>query len=284
MDYPGLIVNSQWVHERLNRDEVCIVDASVHLPDTGRVARDEFVAEHIPGAQFFDLDKIADPENMLPRKVPPAELFADQVGTLGIDNGTHVVVYDTLGLYSAARVWWLFRLFGYDRVSILDGGMKAWKAAGYPTVAGPVPSTPKQFNVTEQRGLLARWGDVLDLIQDDAEQLIDARTPGRFAGTEQDRYPGTRAGHIPTSLNLYWADLLDGATRQLRDVEEIKTLFSRAGITWDKPVTVTCGSGLTACILALGLTLTGKTDWRVYDGSWDEWGRRNDLPIAGAGQ
>ncbi|WP_321821555.1 MULTISPECIES: 3-mercaptopyruvate sulfurtransferase [unclassified Burkholderia] len=282
MEYPGPVVSASWLHERLGKSNIVIVDASVHLPDTGRVAREEYVQEHIPGALFFDLDEIADPDNPLPRKVPSAELFAERVGNLGIDNETHVVAYDTPGLYSAARVWWLFRLYGYDRVSILDGGMKAWKADGYSVESGSCSATAKKFHVPEARPLLARWDDVLRTSQSKDEQLIDARTPGRFSGTEQDRYPGTRPGHIPRSLNLYWADLLDNSTRKLLSADEIRMKFTQSGITWNHPVTVTCGSGLTACILALGLTVAGMNEWRVYDGSWDEWGRRHDLPIESA--
>jgi thiosulfate/3-mercaptopyruvate sulfurtransferase len=251
----------------------------VHLPDTGRDAHAEYLAEHIPGALFFDLAKIADPDNPLPRKFPPRELFAREVGALGIDNKTHVVAYDTPGLYSAARVWWLFRHYGYDNVSILDGGLKVWKAAKLPLQAGDVKPVPATFVPGEERGLLARWPDVLHSSKDGDAQILDARTPGRFAGTEEDRYPGTRSGHIPNSLNLYWANLLEADSRKLLPADQIRERLAAAGITDDKPVTLTCGSGLTACILALGLHLTGKDNWRVYDGSWDEWGRKQDLPV-----
>ncbi|MEK0430160.1 MAG: 3-mercaptopyruvate sulfurtransferase, partial [Pseudomonadota bacterium] len=186
---------------------------------------------------------------------------------------------DTPGLYSAARVWWLFRQYGYDRVSVLDGGLKYWKMRGLPVQAGALECSPADFDVTSERDLLALWPQVLEASGSEASQVIDARTPGRFAGTEQDRYPGTRAGHIPNSLNLYWADLLEAESRKLLSAAELRERFDKAGIRWDKPVTATCGSGLTACILALGLHLCGKDDWRVYDGSWDEWGRRQDLPV-----
>jgi thiosulfate/3-mercaptopyruvate sulfurtransferase len=150
---------------------------------------------------------------------------------------------------------------------------------GLPVQAGALECSPANFSVTSERDLLALWPQVLEASRGEASQVIDARTPGRFAGTEQDRYPGTRAGHIPNSLNLYWADLLEAESRTLLPVAELRERFDKAGILWDKPVTATCGSGLTACILALGLHLCGKDDWRVYDGSWDEWGRRQDLPV-----
>ena len=279
MMYPGPVVSAEWLAAHLNDPKVRIIDATVHLPDTGRNAKAEYLQEHIPGAGFFDFDVVADPGNPLPRKYPPQEVFAREAGRLGIASDTHIVAYDTPGLYSAARVWWLFRQYGYDNVSILDGGLKHWKAAGHPLQAGQVEFTPATFNVTEVRDLLALWPAVLAASGNPDEQIIDARTPGRFAGTEQDRYPGTRAGHIPGSLNLYWADLLDASSRKLIPVDQLRERFSKAGIRWDKPVTATCGSGLTACILALGLHLCGKDDWQVYDGSWDEWGRRQDLPV-----
>lgn len=279
MTYPGPVVSAEWLAEHLDDPSVRIVDATVHLPDTGRNAKAEYSQEHIPRAGFFDLDVIADPVNPLPRKFPPSEVFAREIGMLGIGNDTHVVAYDTPGLYSAARVWWLFRQYGHDRVSVLDGGLKYWKMRGLPVQAGALECSPANFSVTSERDLLALWPQVLEASRGEASQVIDARAPGRFAGTEQDRYPGTRAGHIPNSLNLYWADLLEAESRKLLPVAELRESFDKAGILWDKPVTATCGSGLTACILALGLHLCGKDDWRVYDGSWDEWGRRQDLPV-----
>ena len=279
MTYPGPVVSAEWLAAHLDDPSIRIVDATVHLPDTGRNAKAEYLQEHIPGGGFFDLDLIADPANPLPRKFPPEDVFAREVGKLGIGNETHVVAYDTPGLYSAARVWWLFRHYGYDNVSVLDGGLKHWKALGRPLQTGEVECSPASFRLSAGRDLLALWPQVLEASGDSKVQILDARTPGRFAGTEQDRYPGTRAGHIPNSLNLYWADLLDTESRTLLPVAQLRERFSNAGMAWDKPVTATCGSGLTACILALGLHLCGKDDWKVYDGSWDEWGRRQDLPV-----
>lgn len=280
MSFPGPVVDDVWLADHLEDELIRIVDATVHLPDTGRNAREEYQQAHIPGALFFDFDRISDPDNPLPRKFPPEARFASEVGQLGIDNKTHVIAYDTPGLYSAARVWWLFRQYGYDNVSILDGGFKHWQAQGRPVASGDVGVEPRRFTPGAPRDLFADWQHVLRISGYAGEQLIDARTPGRFSGAEADRYPGTRNGHIPGSINLYWADLLDPQSRKLLPVSQIREKLTAAGITWDRPVTATCGSGLTACILALGLQLNGKDDWRVYDGSWDEWGRRQDLPIA----
>lgn len=282
MRYPGPLVSARWLGDRTGDPAIRIVDATVHLPDTGRNARSEYVQGHVPGAAFFDFERVADPGNPLPRKCPDRAHFAAMVGALGIDNDTHLVAYDTPGLYSAARVWWLFRHYGYDNVSILDGGLKAWRAAGLPVDTGDAKAPVKDFVPGEERGLLARWPKVLDAARAGQPQILDARTAGRFAGTEQDRYPGTRSGHIPRSRNLYWADLLEPETRCLLPEALLRERFETAGLRYDQPVILTCGSGLTACILALALHLTGKDDWKVYDGSWDEWGRRADLPIEGA--
>ena len=233
MTYPGPVVSAQWLNEHLGDPSVCVVDASVHLPDTGRDARAEYLAEHIPGALFFDLERIADPDNPLPRKFPPQTRFVEEVGALGIDNRTLVIAYDTPGLYSAARVWWLFRHYGYDNVSILDGGFKAWIAAKLPVEAGEVTVARAKFVAGKERDLLARWPDVLRSSQKGETQILDARTPGRFAGTEEDRYPGTRPGHIPNSMNLYWANLLDSESRKLLPAEQIRERLSEAGVTGD---------------------------------------------------
>lgn len=280
LNYPGAVVSAQWLAEHRHQPHIRIVDATVHLPDTGRDAKAEYVQEHIPGAGFFDLSVIANPNNPLPRKFPPKDIFIREVGKLGIDNQTHVIAYDTPGLYSAARVWWLFRQYGYDRVSILDGGLKSWKSHGQAVEAGAVDFAPLQFHVDHERDLLALWQHVLTISASGDEQLLDARTAGRFAGTEVDRYPGARPGHIPNSMNLYWADLLNTNTRELLPLNEMRDRLTKAGFDFTKPATLTCGSGLTACILALGLHLLGKDDWKVYDGSWDEWGRKSELPVA----
>lgn len=279
MNNPDPVVSAAWLAARLKDRGICVVDATVHLPDTGRDARAEYDQEHIPSALFFDLSLIADPQNPLPRKMPSRQKFEEEIGALGIDNNTHVVAYDTPGLYSAARVWWLFRHYGYDRVSVLDGGLKAWKAAGQPVQGGVLKRQATVFTAGEVRSLFASWEDVLAASAGQPVQVFDARTPGRFAGTEVDRYPGARPGHIPGSNNLYWAKLLDPDTRTLLSADAIRARFAEAGLKPDAPVLLSCGSGLTACILALGLHLTGRDDWKVYDGSWDEWGRRHDLPV-----
>ena len=277
-EYPGPLVSQQWLSDHLNDDNICIVDATVHLPDTGRNAKKEFTEQHIPNAIFFDLSDIADPDNPLPRKVPDKDLFSEKVGKLGIDNSTHVIAYDTPGLYSAARVWWLFRLYGYDNVSILDGGLHRWKQCQNPTTDKRVSREPSDFRINETRDLLSKKEEVL-VCSTKGETILDARTLGRFSGKEADRYPGTRPGHIPGSANLYWANLLNSETRELLSKADLEETFKLSGIDVDQPIVLTCGSGLTACILGFALDRIGKSKWKIYDGSWDEWGRDQDLPI-----
>lgn len=277
-NYPGPIVSAQWLTEHLHDANLCIVDATVHLPDTGRDAKAEFLEEHIPNSIFFDLSDIADPENPLPRKVPNKQIFCTKVGDLGIDNNTHVVAYDTPGLYSAARVWWLFRLYGYDNVSILDGGLTHWRQYGGEITTQLSPRKPRIFKAEITRDLLALKDDVLKA-SSLGKEILDARTPGRFSGQEPDRYPGARPGHIPSSHNLYWAHLLHPETRELLPKEKLMQRFSESGINIDNPLILTCGSGVTACILAIALDQIGRHEWRIYDGSWDEWGRDHDLPV-----
>jgi len=279
MNYPGPVVSASWLAKHLGDPVLRVVDATLLLPDTGRNARGEYLEGHVPGAAFFDFERVADPANPLPRHFPDTQHFAAEIGALGISNDTHVIAYDTHGLYSAPRVWWLFRQYGFDRVSVLDGGLKAWCAAGLPLESGDTPTIQRKFVPGAPRGLFAGWTDVLDAIQTDGIQILDARTPERFAGAEADRYPGTRNGRIPKSRNLYWAQLLDEQTRLLLPQDQLRARFEAARINYDRSVILTCGSGFTACMLALGLHLTGMNDWKVYDGSWDEWGRRADLPI-----
>ena len=272
------LVSHEWLVRHLSDPDLVIVDATVHLPDTGRNARAEYLAEHLPGARSFDMDVISAPDNPRPRKIPSAARFASEVGKLGISNASHVIAYDTPGLYSAARVWWLFRQFGHDRVSVLDGGMVSWKKAGLPVTAEVADVTPTSFTVTAERDLLIRRDEVLAQSLQRAP-ILDARTQGRWAGTEVDRYPGARPGHIPGSRCLYWGDLLEPDSRKLLPADQLRARFAAAGYTPGQAVTLSCGSGLTACILALALEEIGSTNWKVYDGSWDEWGRNHDLPV-----
>ena len=259
---------------------MAVVDATFHLPELERDARAEFIACHIPGAIYFDIDEVADPDHELGHMLPDAKTFAEKIGALGLGNDRRVIAYDSRGLYSAARVWWMFRHYGYDNVAVLDGGLPKWLNQQRPTESGWPQPAAANFAAGAARGLVRSWQDVKANLASRHAQLVDARTPGRFQGSEPDPYPGVRAGHIPDSVNLYWSSLLDGKDRTLLAPERLKQKFLDAGVDLGKPVIASCGSGVTACILGLAMHSLGKDDWAVYDGSWDEWGRRADLPIA----
>jgi thiosulfate/3-mercaptopyruvate sulfurtransferase len=258
---------------------VAVVDATFHLPELERDARAEFIACHVPGAVYFDIDQVADPGHELGHMLPDAKTFADQIGALGLGNDRRVIAYDSRGLYSAARVWWMFRLYGYDDVAVLDGGLPKWLNERRPVESGWREPATARFAPGKTRDLFRSWQAVRDNLSSRRAQLVDARTPGRFHGSEPDPYPGVRGGHIPESFNLYWSNLLDARTRTLLAPDRLRQKFIDAGVALDRPVIASCGSGVTACILALAMHSLGKDDWAVYDGSWDEWGRRADLPI-----
>lgn len=271
------LVSVEWLARHRGDHRLHIVDASWHLPGTGRVGADEFVQGHIPGAVFFDIDRIADSNTDLPHMLPPAADFARSVGALGIGNGDTVVVYDAIGLFSAARVWWMFRVFGHPRIAILDGGLPAWISAGYPLEAGwPEPETAA-FDARLDADAVWHRDDVAHNLQTEKALVLDARSAGRFAGRTSEPRPGLRMGHIPGSVNLPYDRLLDPATGQLRAPEALRPLFAGAEGT---PVVCSCGTGVTACVLAFGLHRIGHDKVAVYDGSWTEWGGRSDTPVA----
>jgi len=273
------LVSTDWLAAHLSDPHVKVVDGSWHMPALKRDPRAEFLEKHIPGAAFFDIDDIADKSNPLPHMVPDAETFAAKVGALGIGNDDHVVVYDTVGLSSAARVWWTFRLFGHARVSVLDGGLPKWLAENRPVDSGAPAPTPKPYSAKLDRRLLRSLDDIRANIESGREQILDARSAGRFRGVEPEPRQGLRGGHIPGSFSLPYTDLIDPETRTVRPADALAEAFERAGIRRDRPVVTSCGSGVTACVLALGLAVLGRDDGAVYDGSWTEWGGRDDTPV-----
>lgn len=268
------LVSTQWLDEHRQSPDVSILDCSWHLAAAKRDAKAEFLQQRIPGAQFFDIDLISDTESTLPHMLPRPEKFASHVRKMGIGDGKKVICYDSLGLYSAARVWWMFKVFGHDDIAVLDGGLPKWKAENRPLDDGP-PIKPQERHFTARfQSMMVR--DKSDVRK--AFQVADARSPGRFRGEEPEPRPGVRAGHMPNAKNVHYATLLnpDGT---LKSETELTKIFEAAGVDITKPVVTSCGSGVTAAILSLGLATLNARDHALYDGSWVEWGSAIDTPV-----
>src|SRR5438034_3403618 len=280
---PATLVSTEWLAAQLarpqtGRSRVRVLDGSWHMPHLERDPRREFEEGHIPGAAFFDIDAIADRSTSLPHMLPSAAQFARQVGDLGISNSDLVVVYDVRGVVSAARVWWTFRAMGHDRVAVLDGGLRKWKAEERAVESGPAKAPQRRFKARLRRDLVRGLQQVRRNIARRREQTLDARSRGRFAGTEPEPRAGLRGGHIPGSVNLPY-DMLYRPDATLLPPDGLRQAFAAAGLDLGKPVVTTCGSGITASVLALGLHVIGHKKVAVYDGSWTEWASQPDTPV-----
>ena len=281
MDYKNAdaLVETDWLADRLNDSGMRIVDATWYLPDVNRSGRDEHAERHVPGAVYWDLDEISDPADPLPHMLPDAATFAGHMARLGIGDGMKVVVYDGVSSMAAPRVWWMLRSFGHDDVAVLNGGLTKWLVEDRPTDAEAPAIGSGQFTATVRPCMVRDIAAVHANLVSQTEQVIDARSIGRFTGADPEPRPNCHSGHIPGSANLPYADLIDGETKMFRPADALAERFAASGIAASHPVVTTCGSGVTACVLALGLHLLGRDDVAVYDGSWSEWGTRDDMPV-----
>ncbi|MDA8050009.1 MAG: 3-mercaptopyruvate sulfurtransferase [Rhodospirillales bacterium] len=273
------LVSTAWLAENLARADLIVFDATMYLPNEPLDGRTEFLRAHIPGARFFDINAIADDQTDLPHMLPTPGCFSRRVGALGVGNACCVVFYDQKGLTSAARGWWMMGVFGHDDVAVLDGGLPKWRAEGRALESGePAPPRTQVFCPCHRAGRVRGIGDLLANLDTERELVLDARAAGRFNGTAPEPRPGMRSGHIPGAASLPYTELLN-PDFTFRAPEALRECFTGAGVDGSRPVVTSCGSGVTAAILTLGLALAGLPQGAVYDGSWTEWGGRPDTPI-----
>jgi thiosulfate/3-mercaptopyruvate sulfurtransferase len=275
----GPLVTTEFLADQLGKPGLVVFDATKYLPNEPKDGKTEFLRAHIPGARYFDIDQIADPDTDLPHMVPTPGRFAKLMATLGVSNASNVVFYDQKGLASAARGWWLMGLFGHDNAAVLDGGLPKWLKEGRAVQDGePAAPAPTEFRPDYRAGQLRGVGDMLRNVLSRSEQVLDARAAGRFTGAVPEPRAGMRSGHIPGSISLPYTDLLN-ADGTFRPAGDVRGRLEAVGVDGTQPVVTSCGSGVTACILTLGLRVAGFPEGAVYDGSWTEWGGRSDTPI-----
>jgi len=275
-----LFVSADWLQEHYNDERLQVLDARL-LPPGMEAVRDvqaEYLAGHLPDAPYFDIEALSDHTSPYPHMLPRAETFAVAMRELGVSSDKHLVVYDEGNLFSAPRAWWMLKTFGVAQVSILAGGLQGWKEAGFALATGNVNLPEGEFEAHADESRVKRLTDVLLISHEGGAQIVDARAANRFNAEVDEPRPGLHRGHIPNSLNVPWNTLVEQG--KLKPEAELRRLFANAGVDITQPVVASCGSGVTAVVLILALTTLGARDATLYDGSWGEWGSRDDLPIA----
>ena len=274
------LVSTEWLHARLDAPDLRAVDATWFLPTVERDARAEYEAAHLPGAVFVDIDAVADPDSALPHMLPDPVLMSARMRRLGLGDGNRIVVYDANDFIASARLWWQLRVFGHRDVAVLDGGLRKWQAEGRPVTDDPTVPRERHFTARKNSLLVRELDQMRGMLAGRQAQIVDTRSPGRFAGAEPEPRAGLRRGHMPGALNVPYTRLIDPESHALLPETGLRDVVGQAGIALDRPIVASCGSGVSACVLALALDRLGLSDVAVYDGSWAEWGGRRDTPVA----
>ena len=274
------LVSTEWLAERLKDVNVKLLDATFKLPGVLPLPKDDYLAAHIPGAVYFDVDAVSDHSNPLPHMFPSGEQFGRDVGALGVSNTDTVVIYDAGGWVAAPRAWWMFLSYGHRDVRILNGGLKKWRAEGRAVESGEVTAKPATFKANYDARRIRSIEQMIANVASHAEQVIDARAADRFEGRAVEPRPGIRSGHIPGALNLPYNNLFDAATGTMKPLDDLRKAFTGAGVDTAKPIVTSCGSGVSAAVLTLALYRLGVENTALYDGSWSEWGKADGPPIA----